>query len=674
MRGRLLLVIVVLLVVGACLLVWLMGDASSPAPPRRPTAVAGETPDSSDAERAPRRHAQVPLAPSAEADAAEPLLRIRVTLPGGAPLGGVEVLATSAAVHWSVTPGVVATLTTDADGRTERALPPGDYTVRGVHAEYRILGAELSHPADSDLELAAAVGPELVILVHDADGEPVAGAKVWESHSWSGRVAVSDSDGRAELGRVFPRQPYVRVTAPGFVPWSNYAFGIWDGRDRYECLARLTRGTPITLRVLEHDGSIATDAVAYPGGVPVDAEGRARIDGHGEGSRTRVESPDGRTAYLAGAHITDGDTRDDETEIELTLPAPVSLTGLVRHAWTKEPVAGAGVWLDTEDDLRERAVSDAEGRFTIEGLVTRDGRMVAFKEGLGPHGEDWTEAVEQTADGEVVLEVAPTMTLTGRVVDSASRPVSGAEVAVGSNPDHIPLFALKPTVRTSADGRFVVAGVPPVEGLVVFVEHDVGHRKRLGWAGTEEEIPATPDASFDVGRIVLPDGFDLDVPVVDDEGAPLPSGIAWITWRIPTRGTPGVHRAIANGRMDPVPGIPRDHAGVTIHAPGCIDGRQRLDASTESIVVERPCTVSGRVVDDATGEPVAKVWVIVESKKRLYTMPGNHGGAETAADGTFTFGGVRRGPYRLLVRERKAKVTEVDIRARETSLGDVRVD
>ncbi len=87
-----------------------------------------------------------------------------------------------------------------------------------------------------------------------------------------------------------------------------------------------------------------------------------------------------------------------------------------------------------------------------------------------------------------------------------------------------------------------------------------------------------------------------------------------------------------------------------------------------------PCRVGGRIIDGASGEPIAAgSWVKLTSKDRLHTLEGNHGGGQTDADGRFSAGPLRRGRYELRV-EGMRFVRVVDVASRDTARGDIAVE
>jgi hypothetical protein len=601
-------------------------------------------------------------------------LTVSVTRPDGRPVVDAVLVVTSRGRDWGATPRTLRQGTTETDGRNVMLIREGAYVVRGTHPDLHILGAEFDVPEVGAVTLRAGAGPRIVLTIETEEGEPVEGAIAWELHNSAGGVAISDSEGRADLGRVYPENPFVLVEAEGFARWSNYVFGFWDGRDVYERRVRLKRTQPVSVRVLEHDGSPAAGAVLrYSGGSRTcDDDGRAEVGvlAFGSSCRIRAQHADERQVDVILERAPDAGE-----VVELRLPPHTPLHGRVVHAWTEEPVAGARVLVGSDADEPHAAETDDEGRFTLTHVAGGSADwLVAFADGLGPTGEGWGD-VEADEDGTYTLRVAPTLTLSGRVVDEAGEPLASADVEGMVYGDSPPLGPTPRRAATAADGTFTLHDLPAVPSLMAMAHAGRG----TGWSAVDSEVPPTPDSSFDLGDVVVPAGFALDdVPVVDDDGDVVPSAILWVRWRIVGQGTPATHRMVLHGIFETIPDIPRDSAVAEVTAPGLLKTVQRVDRTTERIVVDRPCTVSGRVVREGTAEPVAGVWVIVESKDRLHTLDGNHGGSQTGADGAFSFGGLRKGRYRIRFEagddtRLASETSEIDVLSRETSLGTLSV-
>jgi RNA polymerase sigma factor (sigma-70 family) len=207
---------------------------------------------------------------------------------------------------------------------------------------------------------------------------------------------------------------------------------------------------------------------------------------------------------------------------EFTLPLAPSkpITGVVRDAATKKPLAGVRVLgqVDQRDDFRPgwlilpdvEAVTDAEGRYTLDGLPrTKKYVLTATpKGGEGPvHGfatcaDDKPERAPVTADFDLPRGVV----LTGQITDrNTGKPVRGYvfyrplwsnkwvdEHPVYEGPGIAP-WAADEHGWTEADGRFKVTAVPG-PGLL--------HVQVLGHDGEREYMVARLAPEDDTDEIV----------------------------------------------------------------------------------------------------------------------------------------------------------------------------
>jgi RNA polymerase sigma factor (sigma-70 family) len=207
---------------------------------------------------------------------------------------------------------------------------------------------------------------------------------------------------------------------------------------------------------------------------------------------------------------------------DFTLPLAPSktVTGVVRDAATKKPLAGVRVLgqVDQRDDFRPgwlilpdvEAVTDAEGRYTLDGLPRTKKYVLAAspKAGEGPvHGfatcgDDKPERAAVTAD----FDLPRGAVLTGRITDQKTgKPVRGYvfyrplwsnkwvdEHPVYDGPGIAP-WAADEHGWTDADGRFKVTAVPG-PGLL--------HVQVLGHDGEREYTNARLAPEDDTDEIV----------------------------------------------------------------------------------------------------------------------------------------------------------------------------
>lgn len=147
-------------------------------------------------------------------------------------------------------------------------------------------------------------------------------------------------------------------------------------------------------------------------------------------------------------------------ELTVTLISGASVRGLCIDSWTRAPVPFARVELmTTAQTVRlERAVSDVRGRFEVVRVPRGAYELRISASGYLPVARP--VAMEASARGLedldlAELELAPAGTVEGTVVDAYGHPVAGAQVTLADATDR------PGGVRTDAEGRFVLPGVPP---------------------------------------------------------------------------------------------------------------------------------------------------------------------------------------------------------------------
>jgi len=239
-----------------------------------------------------------------------------------------------------------------------------------------------------------------------------------------------------------------------------------------------------------------------------DAEGRVRLE--------KLPRPPWDVAIQARGLAPKRVERVDGTKpLRVRLEPGAVLTGTVRDGSTREPVAGASVWVsvrtgvaaqDTWDPDAGRVATrtDARGRFKLEGLGSGAATVSATAPGAG-------RAIRPNVlpGSAVELFLMPGATISGTVRDEAGRPVKGA--VVRAMPEGFGPF-LPPAERTDAGGRFVLAGLEAGSYVVVARE---GTRAP---AVSAVKVEATGDAAAD---LTLAEGGFVTGRLVDAGGKPV---------------------------------------------------------------------------------------------------------------------------------------------------------
>lgn len=335
-------------------------------------------------------------------------------------------------------------------------------------------------------------------------------------------------------------------------------------------------GTVRNKRPVEADGSFAF-AVANPYG------------------RTRVEAGAPGFATARQTLTLDGDT----AEAHFGLAPGFRIRGRV----VDEDGAGVeGATVATFFTLYDPTTSDAAGRFEITHAdpARNSHSLFARKDG---YVEAKTQVDGKQPDSDYVLELRRGVRVHGRIFDPTGAPLAGAELYIGFSPNaYNRLDAV-----SDDDGTFEFSAVEPGPQTLV--------TSRDGLAPDTRVLEVPEDRSELAVDVQLRAGHFLAGVVVDAEGHGVPDILLSVLQRRPDSAR---HRSDRGEYLDirsqtgsdgsfRLEGLP---AGVlNLEAYGSSIKRQltrdvAVDRGDLRIVVQHAARLAGRVVDDATGEPV----------------------------------------------------------------------
>ena len=288
-----------------------------------------------------------------------------------------------------------------------------------------------------------------------------------------------------------------------------------------------------------------------------------------------------------------------------------------------------------------------------------------------PFGRGWSPVPAGEGPHTVPVPLAPAGTAGGRVVDAAGEPVPLAAVAVrhlDKRGRWLPFLTVPSgeagPPRVAADGRFGVSGLPL--GVPLWLNAASHGGDTVAWG---EPFLLTEAEPVREQTLVLPDGLGVTARVLGPGGVPiqrlrvrlvhghgrevfhsLPAATdadGAVAFEGVNFDLPGVVRVETNGVLDAVDGRP---AAAYTAAAARVTPEQR----SVELRVEAGHTLRGRLVDDATGAPLAGVGVILFSADAPDpadpALPLNrrvHGA--TASDGSFELGGLTPGRWSLWV-------------------------
>ncbi|MEA2561330.1 MAG: hypothetical protein QOH06_2834, partial [Acidobacteriota bacterium] len=363
----------------------------------------------------------------------QPATRIagRVVDARGEPVEGVQVQAwlvgidRGCAVYVNVAcPGPADSRTgdTDADGRFAfESLEPGWYEVR-LSDDSSLVERRLGEAGRSAGEIAFVLPQRLVPLegrVVDADGAPVAGARVSVSGDRPDAEARTGTDGGYRFPRVLPGRQRLEVRHADF-GLAVEMVEVAGTRTRFD--VRMPRATIVQGRILGRDGS----PVAAPSlrvdrePVEVDVEGRFRFSLSPGEHEVRADAPDRapgeRRVTAAG----------DPIDLDLELGRPGAIVGRIAGVPAR-PFVTLGL-RDASRESSAEASSDDQGWFQLTGAAAGAWTLVAT-DGLGRTIERQVQVEEGRVTAVPEMRFPPLPEVRGRVLDPEGRSISGASLS-----------------------------------------------------------------------------------------------------------------------------------------------------------------------------------------------------------------------------------------------------
>lgn len=355
----------------------------------------------------------------------------RVVDARGEPVEGVQVRAHLAGSSTGCAVYVVAACPGPADSRTGEtdaagrfafeSLEPGWYEV-SVSDDSSLVERRLGEAGQSAGEIAFVLPERLVPLegrVVDADGAPVAGARVSVSGDRPDAEARTGADGAYRFPRVLPGRQRLEVRHADFglaVEMVEMA----GPRTRFD--VRMPRATIVEGRILGRDGSlVAAPSLQVDGeAVEVDAEGRFRFSlapgEHKVRAKAPDRAPDERRVTAAG----------DPIDLALELGRPGAISGRIADLAPRQFVS-----LGLRDDARESSAdarTDELGRFQLTDVAAGAWTLVATDD-LGRTVERQLQVEESRETAVPELRFPPLPAVRGRVLDSEGRPIRGASLS-----------------------------------------------------------------------------------------------------------------------------------------------------------------------------------------------------------------------------------------------------
>lgn len=298
---------------------------------------------------------------------------------------------------------------------------------------------------------------DIVGRVIDEAGQPISGASVSAHGTYGWRETTSDSEGEFRIRGLPLRSVQLSASATGFsrrsieieaaefheitlVPTSTITGRVVDRRT----------GAPISNFELGAVSQGELDLARIPLGVL-----RRQVTPSGEFTLTDVGAPLAFVlvrveGYAMGIQRVDTST-PGEFEIEVALEPIPDFDGVVVDR-RGEPVPGASIHAARgpsvyEEQDRSLATTDGDGRFQVEVLVERSGRLVATHPDFAPGHAEY--AMDQLAGRTLRIELPDLGHVTGRITEGGVG-LPGASVQIADEQGYT-------VEETDADGHYEIA-------------------------------------------------------------------------------------------------------------------------------------------------------------------------------------------------------------------------
>lgn len=531
----------------------------------------------------------------------------------------------------------------DAAGRWSIAVPvAGEYhLVFAAPGFARAGGACWPETPMGDLTLPVGGGVRGRVVSRDTR-EPIAGALVKLSEpSWPAETS-SDTEGRYSFLHVSPGSHVVWAVHRDHLPLASEEVEVEDG--------------VVVERELQMDpGRTLGGTVVAPSGAPV-AGARVRLStrsgrtvGSDEDVRRAESDAEGNfvlrgvpggdvTLHLRAAGHAPGRVSVDATALDtfgrITLSPGMTVRGTVRDPEDR-PVAGAGIaLLEGRMNLSDLGIedlttaSDGAGRFELADLPAKEGfEKRTLRVRHASFADLYVELGSATGSGAegLALRLTESAAIHGLLATSGGAPVSRARIELlECRVDQS--FWPRRVAGSDGDGRFRFEKLPPGEYEVT--ARAPGKLVKKIPLKIEEGTPR-----LDV-TVELREGRALGGVVMDASGKPVQAEIQ--VWN-----EQGSARAATDerGRFS-TPAMDDGPWSVHVSADGYVDQAfenvTRGENGTIRLVVERAPRFSIRVVDAATGAPIAGAEVRIGEPDAygLHTPTGEDGRLEKEVEET----------------------------------------
>ncbi len=318
-------------------------------------------------------------------------------------------------------------------------------------------------------------------------------------------------------------------------------------------------------------------------------------------------------------------------------------------------VAGVTVWAIgrsvDQPELSAQATTDNSGRFTLPGVWKFGAQKwiaVSFFARAADARCGWISLTwsDQSAPEHLTIALSEVGEVSGRLIDESGKPIAGCEVLVNmlerwpgrmkiSDAMSIPAPAAQAyTARTAADGRFSLGGIPPGARIRAVFHAQGNGSPEVCWIST---APVTISLDRRLGAVsgrfttADPRGLVGTIQVALRLYAPLRKGddmpFQVLVFRTITMNRDGTFQIedLPPGRYMLTPQFSAD-ALFSAQPVGTIEVKPGASIKVPEIALVRTPLITGRVIDEMTGQGIAGVGVrayqVRSDLKLLYVNQG----------------------------------------------------